>query len=188
MIDFPTSKRCPACGETKGAGDFYIRQNRPHTLSGRCKACSKRQAKKWTQENGEARRVIGRRYVAKSEVKARHASYMADRYQQGLDRPDPVRARATKDRWQKAHPEVNRRTQFNRRARKRDAFIEHVDPTVVFQAHGGRCGICGELIAGKFEVDHVMPLSRGGLHCYDNCQPAHAACNRRKGGRLLCPT
>ena len=46
--------------------------------------------------------------------------------------------------------------------------------------HGGMCGICEEFIQGKFHVDHVIPLSKGGLHCYANVQPAHPNCNRKK--------
>lgn len=59
--------------------------------------------------------------------------------------------------------------------------MEHVDPRIVYQMHGGCCGICEQFIAGDFHVDHVVPLAAGGLHGYVNCQPAHPACNLRKG-------
>jgi 5-methylcytosine-specific restriction endonuclease McrA len=48
----------------------------------------------------------------------------------------------------------------------------------------GRCGICGEFIEGDFHVDHVLPLSQGGLHGYINVQPAHPICNFIKGAGL----
>jgi 5-methylcytosine-specific restriction endonuclease McrA len=47
--------------------------------------------------------------------------------------------------------------------------------------HGGMCGICKQFIEGKFHVDHVIPLSKGGMHGYVNVQPAHPVCNQRKG-------
>jgi 5-methylcytosine-specific restriction endonuclease McrA len=31
------------------------------------------------------------------------------------------------------------------------------------------------------EVDHILPLARGGPHRYENVQPSHGDCNRRKG-------
>jgi 5-methylcytosine-specific restriction endonuclease McrA len=72
------------------------------------------------------------------------------------------------------------RIEATRRARKLAAFIEEVDPAIVYEAHGGRCGICAEFIVGDFHVDHVIPLSRGGMHGYVNVQPAHPACNLSK--------
>ena len=70
---------------------------------------------------------------------------------------------------------------YRDKRRARQAFVERVDRKVVFEMHGGRCGICGEFIAGAFHVDHVRPLSKGGRHAYINCQPAHPTCNLRKG-------
>jgi 5-methylcytosine-specific restriction endonuclease McrA len=46
--------------------------------------------------------------------------------------------------------------------------------------HGGMCGICKDFIVGKFHVDHVIPLSRGGEHSYANAQLAHPTCNLEK--------
>jgi len=37
-----------------------------------------------------------------------------------------------------------------------------------------------------YEVDHIIPLSRGGLHHEDNLQYLLKEDNRRKGNRLVC--
>ncbi len=64
-------------------------------------------------------------------------------------------------------------------------FVERVDRDVVYERHGGVCGICGCAVpSDEFEVDHRVPLSRGGLHGYDNCQPAHPRCNQSKHTKL----
>ncbi len=74
-----------------------------------------------------------------------------------------------------------RRGWEKRRARREAGFLEHIDPRIVYQMHGGCCGICKEFVAeDEFHVDHVMPLARGGLHGYVNVQPAHPDCNKRK--------
>ena len=47
---------------------------------------------------------------------------------------------------------------------------------------GKRCAICGKKIK-EYEdltVDHIIPLSKGGVNSLRNCQLAHAACNREK--------
>lgn len=64
-------------------------------------------------------------------------------------------------------------------------FVERVDRDAVYVMHGGCCGICREFVAAdEFEVDHRVPLSRGGAHGYVNVQPAHPDCNRRKYNRI----
>lgn len=82
------------------------------------------------------------------------------------------------------YPEKRRMWEAARRARKLASFIEDVDPRVVYEMHGGVCGICHEFIEGDFHVDHVIPLARGGQHGYINVQPAHADCNLRKGASV----
>ena len=64
--------------------------------------------------------------------------------------------------------------------RKREQFVETVDPTVIWKISNGICGICGLPIVGKFEVDHIIPLARGGEHSYRNTQATHPRCNRVK--------
>lgn len=58
------------------------------------------------------------------------------------------------------------------------------------RARGDACGICGEPIdyslpplhPMSFEVDHIVPISRGGAeYDPDNCQASHRICNQRKG-------
>lgn len=79
-----------------------------------------------------------------------------------------------------------------RRARLLDAFVENVDVEALWREARGLCGICAEPIDPSIEwpdpmsltLDHIVPLSRGGEHSYENAQPAHAACNSRKGSAL----
>jgi 5-methylcytosine-specific restriction endonuclease McrA len=77
-----------------------------------------------------------------------------------------------------------RRTEGKRRALKRGAFVENVDPQIVYARDGGICGICRESAApDSFEIDHIVPLARGGEHSYANTQVAHPTCNRRKSAK-----
>jgi 5-methylcytosine-specific restriction endonuclease McrA len=92
--------------------------------------------------------------------------------------------------WVKANPERARELRQRRvltyRARKRGAHVEHVEPLVVLERDDGVCGICGEDVDPTFfDIDHVIPLARGGEHSYRNVQVAHRRCNARKGARLL---
>lgn len=42
----------------------------------------------------------------------------------------------------------------------------------------GRCLYCGEV---SQSIDHIQPLSRGGLSVTENCVPACLSCNGKKG-------
>lgn len=53
----------------------------------------------------------------------------------------------------------------------------------LFEAHKGRCHICGEPIDGtreRWDVEHVIPLAIGGDDDEGNCAPAHERCHKSK--------
>ncbi|HSI65688.1 MAG TPA: HNH endonuclease [Candidatus Saccharimonadia bacterium] len=47
----------------------------------------------------------------------------------------------------------------------------------IFKKTAGRCHICGGVIDGPWEADHVFSHSLGGEHEADNYLPAHPICN-----------
>lgn len=92
-------------------------------------------------------------------------------------------------KWCAANREASRhnarKASSSRRARLRDAFVEVVDPQVVFERDEGVCGIChGPVDRDEFDIDHVEPLALGGEHSYENVRVAHVSCNRRRGRRV----
>lgn len=83
-------------------------------------------------------------------------------------------------------------TKALRRARQFGANRERVSPAAVFARDGWRCMICGRKTPKSRkgtqhdnapELDHRVPLSRGGSHTYENVQCACRACNVNKGNR-----
>lgn len=67
-----------------------------------------------------------------------------------------------------------------------------VTPIRVFERDGWKCQLCGtptpasakgRLKRNSPELDHVIPLSQGGGHTWDNVQCACRACNAAKGAR-----
>lgn len=47
----------------------------------------------------------------------------------------------------------------------------------IFSKTEGKCHICGGAIDGKWEADHVLAHSGGGLNSVNNYLPAHRLCN-----------
>lgn len=92
--------------------------------------------------------------------------------------------------WRLRHLDHNRQRQricfAVRRAQKLARVVERVDPLVLYERDGGRCGICKERVAeNEIGMDHIIPLSRGGDHIYRNMELVHQRCNSAKGVRAV---
>lgn len=68
----------------------------------------------------------------------------------------------------------------------KNQFVEKVDKRVVWERDGGICQIC--LLPVSFEEmspDHIIPISKGGLHATWNVQTTHRSCNYRRRARSM---
>lgn len=71
------------------------------------------------------------------------------------------------------------------------AYIEResIARYVVYTKHGLHCAVCGIETIGEPgqldapEIDHIIPLSKGGSHTYDNIQLLCRMCNIKKGSK-----
>lgn len=93
-------------------------------------------------------------------------------------------------RWRAAHPEQQAAIDCEKRAQKRAAtrgtraermavYLRAQSPAVI------ACHWCGrDTHRGEREVDHIVPLSRGGLHAPENMTIACARCNRSKHAKM----
>ena len=90
--------------------------------------------------------------------------------------------------WGRLNPDRRSARAHRYRARKLAAFVEDVGRVEVLERDGWVCHICGESIGKELEfphhlygtLDHVVPLNKGGLHCFDNVKAAHWICNSLK--------
>ncbi|KOT94554.1 hypothetical protein ADK70_12445 [Streptomyces rimosus subsp. pseudoverticillatus] len=70
--------------------------------------------------------------------------------------------------------------------------MEAVVPAEVYARDGWICRLCWLPIDPEIawpspmsaSMDHIIPLSRGGLHSMINVQSAHLSCNSSKGDHL----
>jgi len=79
-----------------------------------------------------------------------------------------------------------------RRAQKLALPTEKFQHEDVYERDGWICGLCSEPVDRELgypdplskSLDHIIPLSRGGHHVWDNVQLAHLACNNKKQARI----
>lgn len=92
-----------------------------------------------------------------------------------------------------ARRHARRIAKAKRQARERTEKAESVNPFKVFTRDGWRCYLCGvdtpRSLRGTNdprapELEHVVPLARGGAHTYENTACACRACNGAKGASL----
>lgn len=89
---------------------------------------------------------------------------------------------------------TGKRRDINARRRAVTAGVEaeRINVLAVFERDGWICQICSKpvdpLLAHPHplskSLDHIVPLSRGGGHVWENVQLAHFVCNLSKGNRL----
>lgn len=135
--------------------------------------------KQWQDENRERVRAYKRAWADNNPEYA-HEWYMANR-DESLEQ-----AKANARRRLEADPERFRAQARNRvakrRAKQREAYVEHVDPLIVWERDEGICGCCGQPAdPDNWHLDHVIPIVRGGEHSYANVQVTHPLCNWSKG-------
>lgn len=159
--------------------------------------------KRWDRENPQ--RIAGhqKKYAQTANGRARRAAAQR-RYRKN----HPQRCRAINQRWNAAHPEyeTNRARQRwaneesrvrqrgysqicdqRRRVAKRvpgEAALTTPQWREIRARFDGRCAYCFVEVA-RPEIDHIIPVSRGGLHVASNVAPACGHCNRSKNGRDL---
>lgn len=73
---------------------------------------------------------------------------------------------------------------------------DDIDPVALFERDNWLCHLCEEPIQPHRRcpdplaatIDHVVPLSLGGRHTWDNVKAAHAFCNFRKSNKVVLDT
>ena len=84
---------------------------------------------------------------------------------------------------------ASRKGKHRHRARMKEAYVEPVDANVVFESANWHCSWCkiptlkdkrGSIDMDAPELDHVIPLSKGGEHSYANVQLLCRSCNGTK--------
>ena len=120
----------------------------------------------------------------RARYQAADAAKRAAYYRQRAENPETkARDRVKKDAWRAANKERGAEVVARRRVRIMGGQYEVIDRKAVWARDAGTCRICGSSVEpNNWHLDHIIPLSRGGSHIYDNVAVTHPICNMRKHG------
>lgn len=191
--------RCKACQQRYETAN----RERRRELSGSEAARQRRQ--RYYQANKEKRAEYNKRYQEENREKVaaqrkrhyvenrerllaearergrRDAERKAERSREWREQ-NPERFKAACKAWSGGNPDKVRAIRYRRRARERAAkgSVEAAQLRQMYEDQDGLCAYCERELHGKFDADHMVPLSRGGSNNWDNIALACASCNSRK--------
>ncbi|RJU01983.1 hypothetical protein D6T65_05015 [Arthrobacter frigidicola] len=182
MDNLTASKICSKCRVDKTLAEFNKQAKSKDGHEYYCRPCKREYvasnkkrysaySQKWHAENAERKAKLQRAWVgANSQSKAEWQS-----------------------KWKSDNAERVREYHNRRRALIAGTRAEVVDLGAVWEQSQAACYICCEIIDADLphpdrmskSLDHIIPLSRGGLHVAENLAYVHLICNQRKNARLL---
>lgn len=195
--------RCKKCGALLRRSMITIRKR--EAACNNCKSINKAEQEKRRREEKEAKEQA--KQDRHNEIVKRDAIKRAQREEKRNARKHacPICGRETTNKFccsvecsNKRHDRIKE----NRRRTKQPGTLIDKDITIqaLYERDKGTCYICGGLcdwndkkekdgsvICGNEypSIDHVKPLSCGGLHSWDNVRLAHRICNSRKGAMYI---
>jgi len=188
---------CNFCREEKPIEDFPKWESRRWKI---CRSCLRKKERAYAEKNKEKMQEYRRNYRKKNKekIKAGKKRYYSDPsnrekinasqrryYKKHKEEIDAWRKEYNK-RYTKEHPEIMRKENAKRRARKAQAPSEPWTHEEIAAQGTGFCPYCGKEIGLVYDskimhIDHMIPLTReGGTNLIENLEPVCCRCNMKK--------
>ena len=164
-------KTCSRCLIAKPLFDFSPDKRASDGAQTRCRECARVIAKERRLADPEAHRAGVRRSTQKHYAKklARNTRYRQEN-------PDRV------SEWKRRDRQINKARVLACNAMRRSHHAGETSPEVR-QVYALRDFYRAMSLGEDFHVDHVIPLSKGGMHVFENLQVIPAIDNLRKGAK-----
>lgn len=191
------SIKCPKCGTVFNRSMISIRHPSTQTIT--CPGCAELEREEKRKQEEYQKAQAERERIRKAEEKKKEA----EEKEQAKWHKCPVCGEMTnrpKYCSKACSAKALNKTHEIRRDRKIKGVLVDKDITLqrLYERDRGVCYLCGEvcdwddkeerdgtIICGNRypSIDHVVPLSRGGEHSWQNVRLAHRICNTRKGAK-----
>ena len=174
--------KCTKCNIEKTLDSFYKRKDRPLGIKSECKECTKssiNSRNRLPESKRKLKQYNHEYYVANctSKIQASKEYYAENR--------EAILAR--QKIASKAYYQAHRAEVYARGAKRRALKLKQTPPDADMQKIAEFYKESERLTnetGMAHHVDHIMPLSKGGLHHQDNLQVLTATENLKKGAKL----
>jgi 5-methylcytosine-specific restriction endonuclease McrA len=158
-------KTCSHCKKTKPCSEFPPNRSRKDGYNHSCRACS---------------REANTKYRVSYKEKLRKSA--SDWYYANIDR-----AKQSRNKYRRSeHGKLTRRI----KARNRYALKKHngglftkLEWISLCNKYENKCLACGS--SDKLTIDHIVPITLGGINSIENIQPLCMSCNHKKGVKSI---
>ena len=196
-------KICSICNIKKPLSEFYKDTSKKDGHRYSCKVCEKNRVREWTKKNRQHKLDYNQNYRKENveEISKLNKEYHKNNIE---------KLRVYGDNWRKDNPSYNRNWTANNRDKKREinrksyrVRRERVVKGVIklssikrdaLQDENYKCPYCGYTEGQiphtsdkrtKWEIEHIIPVSRGGHDSLSNIKIVCWPCNRSKGAKTF---
>ena len=164
------------CGEIKTIDEFGPNKGKWDNKRTICRICARKRSNQYNKENREAKRAYSRQhYLDNLDARREYGRTYGPKYRAKKQQEDPLHYRLNEGKA---------------RAKKAGVEWENISSTELLyhwkqnNISIDTCHYCKQNIdEGELEIDHGIPIRRGGSHTLDNLFPCHKRCNRQKKDR-----
>jgi 5-methylcytosine-specific restriction endonuclease McrA len=166
---------CPRCKTSKDESMFFKDKSRKSGYKSWCKVCSTEKRKAWVEQNKETLRAYDRARRKTVEQKRKRNERRRE-----IHALDPSKTRDRTNRWNSLNPDRIKEYHHNRyvKEKSRVGNLPRGWRAALINLAENKCMKCG--FEETLTVDHVVPVSNGGLHCISNMQILCKSCNCSK--------
>jgi len=183
-------KDCIKCGQSKLPEQFHRVSATDLRLRNTCKTCNNASTKSYRRNNKEKNLELTRQWrrnnldrVATYRKKWKSENPISvSKSNSSYYRKNSEKFTKAQNEWKKKNPEKVALARAAYRARKLLAQTYLIAFKDMIRLKNAACFYCG---AAAHQIDHIIPLSRGGNHSIGNLAPACTTCNTSKNNKTV---
>ncbi len=183
------SKECRRCKETKSAEEFSKSSRNKDGLISYCKECDSKYGKDWYARNKESNKQRSLKWAKENKEKFKEYQKKWDeenkevrrRYQAKWYQENKKKVSANQKTWWDKNPDKRKLYKHKYYGKLRDQLGE-VSSDIIEKLRieqDNLCYYCDKKL-DSWHLEHMVPVSRGGLHDDSNLCLSCPSCNLRK--------
>lgn len=169
-------KACSKCKQVQPVANFTKISHKPGKYVSECKPCRAKLSAEFRLNKPEKAKQYRRNY------ERTHREYFREKSRKRRAN-NPEKVAASFAVWYKNNPESRIKRGLKYRARKYQNGVFAVSKKEIIKLRSSCCFYCGS--TSNIQIDHVIPVSRGGRHSIGNLVSACSKCNQRKNQKFI---